>query len=110
MTDQAQKQTKGIIATITDNGMIDIQAIGTLNEAEFLGIGAYLSDVLLKDSIRALHKGQGTISKSLDKVCTGLELVATSMTESELLPCGKDSSSEQLPLWDSGSSSESSQK
>lgn len=104
---QNQQGVKGILLSITESGRVTSQVMGTLNEAEFLGLGAYLSNVLMKDGILTLSRNQIAEMEALDKIAQALEMMMTGEREEEI--CGKESCSDCSPSEDSGQSSEGSQ-
>jgi len=98
-----QSEMKGVILTIENSGKVKSQIIGTLNEAEFLGLGVYLTNVLMKDGIIALSQNQMATAKTLQQFISDIQ------RKKEEEKCGKECCSDCLPLSDSGSSSESCQ-
>ena len=111
MTEQTAKSQKpamrGIILTITESGQVASQIMGELNEAEFLGLGTYLSNVLMKDGIMALSRTQMAEIDALQKLIQALEEMRG---EKESESCGTESCSDCSPSSDSGQSSENSQE
>ncbi len=101
MEDQ-QTEHRGLIVTIDDKGMIKLQSLGSINNAEFLGIGAYITSTPLRDGISAVLRNQMLTGDSL----RGMTEILQQMNGEE--SCGKDSFSEQLPSSASGPSTENS--
>jgi hypothetical protein len=97
---------RGIILTITDEGRVSSQILGSINEAEFLGLGTYLTNILIKDGILALSRNQVATIESIREVVSKLE----NRDEKGREECGRESCSDLQPLQDSGLSLESSQE
>ncbi len=100
---------KGILLTITESGRISQQIMGNLNEAEFLGLGSYLSTVIIRDGIIALSNNQVSSLSALDQMTSAIELMQKNLVEGDE-SCGKESCSDCSPSEDSSQSSENSQE
>ena len=111
-TDQGfnpKSDIKGIMLTIEENGRVKNQIMGQLNEAEFLGLGTYLTNVLMKDGILALSQNQIATAESLQRVMATLEVMQEVKAEEEE-ECGKELCSGSCHSQDSGPSSENCQE
>jgi len=120
MTNEASGP-RGIMLTIDHRGGINLQILGQVNEAELLGLGAYISSLLPAANMEKLRIAQlqvvntvNTIEQALNeflkgepiKFERGQNLSLSERTEGPL--CMKDSSLASSPSLDSGSSSETS--
>lgn len=103
----SQSEMRGIILTIEESGRIKSQMMGNLSEAEFLGLGVYLTNVLMKDGILALSKNQVVTVETLQQLISKVEEMKEAPKEEE--QCGKESCLDCLHSEDSSQSSESSQ-
>lgn len=102
-----KKVTKGILLTISETGRCQSQIMGTLNEAEFLGLGAYLSNVLIKDGLVALSQNQMSEMEALNSLVDALKMMREGKEEED--KCGQESCSGDCHSQASGPSLESSQ-
>lgn len=114
MTEQENPQTKSaIILSIGPDGAIRHEIIGSLNEAEILGFGTYLSKLQSNVAHDAIYKGQETIHNAQMALLTAVGQVAEILEkkivalkeedessfykeekEEEVEECGAESSSE----------------
>jgi hypothetical protein len=101
----APAPARGILVTINENGMINSQVLGHLNEAEFLGIGEYLRNVPVKDGLIHLIRSESALRDVVEQMAKLLE----EMVEKGEEKCLEAQSSDYSPSLDSGQSSESSQ-
>ncbi len=95
---------KGINLTIKD-GRIHLEVIGDINEAEFLGFGAYITSVPIRNNLHALSGSQQKVAEVLH---TMSQVITAADKQKEPQSCSKDCCSEYLPSEDSGLSTESS--
>lgn len=96
---------RGVLITITESGRIQSQMMGQLNEAEFLGIGAYLSNVLIKDGLVSLSRAQIDEMRALERIAEAMDMMRRDETKEE--SCGTELCSDSSPSQGSGQSSES---
>jgi len=95
-----EQSSRGVMLTIDSKGRVEHRILGSLNEAEFMGLGSYLDSLLTKEGFMTLVRGQNALVKSIGDMTETLGKV--------LEPCQEESSSESCPSLPSGQSTESS--
>ena len=91
---------KGILATIDNVGQIQIQPLGELNQAEFLGIGVYIINSMQTDLGLQLLQNHKLLYAGMKKI------LEDNLKDKESEQCSKESSSGSSPSLDSGQSTE----
>jgi len=93
---------KGILATIDSNGRIQLQPLGELNEAEFLGIGIFIINSMQTEIGFQLVQNHKLLYAGMKQI------LEDHLQDKEREKCSKESFSESSPSSASGQSIENS--